>query len=149
MTDDEPPMERQTFRKGEGIQWIHDFSVRQLAQQQEPFTYGSAPMIVCSNRSCARMHGWRRVLYEPWECEVLACSLRIHAWNADGRFWDLRDWVKGYVMLLVHMPWLEPLRGVFRLFSRTLVYPRYRYAKTSSEERTEKAAGTYDGPFHK
>ena len=53
------------------------------------------------------------------------CWHRVKDWNTLGRYEDSRAWVRAYVILLCNLPWLEPLRGVFRLYGRSLIWPAY------------------------
>jgi hypothetical protein len=81
------------------------------------------------------------VRYALWsEPSFRVCWHRIKAWNDHGRYEESRNWVSAYVMLLMALPWLEPLRGVFRLYARSLFWPGYQLlepepkAPTSQEE---------------
>jgi hypothetical protein len=84
------------------------------------------PVVFCDHDECAERHGVVSVTYRLWSPILrLICEQRVETWNKDGRFRDSRPWIKGYMVLLVGLPWLNPLRGAFRVYAKSLVWPSY------------------------
>ena len=106
------------------------WALAQHAFYRPSLAWGS-PMIFCGlegTRLGTKDHSKIRVSYSLWPDVPHAslCWHRVRDWITEGRFVDSRAWIKRYVVLLVGIPALEPLRGVFRLYARSLIWPAYQ-----------------------
>ncbi len=73
--------------------------------------------------------------YAPWgDVRIDVCGLRVQQWNKDGRFREMRQWIREYVVLLVAFPHLVPARGVFRNVALALKWPAYVLVPQKSQE---------------